>query len=82
MFGGGGIKPVPTRLCHVIYYHGDKKYPYSVVIRLIAIEKLPPSKFMHVKTQFCRRFAQQNRRKVRKSRVASSSVVDIICHLG
>ena len=21
------INPVPTRLCRVIYYHGDKKYP-------------------------------------------------------
>ena len=28
------FNPVPTRLCHVTYYHGDKKYPCLVGIRL------------------------------------------------
>ena len=21
------VNPIPTRLCHVIYYHSDEKYP-------------------------------------------------------
>ena len=24
------VNPIPTRLCHVIYYHGDEKYPCLV----------------------------------------------------
>ena len=28
------LNSVPTRLCHVVYYHGDKKYPYLVGIVL------------------------------------------------
>ena len=32
--------PIPTRLCHVIYCHGDKSYPRPVVIGLINIDKI------------------------------------------
>ena len=28
------LNPIPTRLCHMIYYHGDKKYSYLVGIGL------------------------------------------------
>ena len=28
------LNPVSTRLCHVIFYPGDRKYPYLVVIGL------------------------------------------------
>ena len=33
------VNPVPTRLCHVIYYHGDKKYPCVVGIGLMCEPK-------------------------------------------
>ena len=29
------LNPIPTRLCHVIYYHTDKKYPCLVGLGLI-----------------------------------------------
>ena len=32
-----GVNPIPTRLCHVIYCQGDKKYPCLVGIGLIVI---------------------------------------------
>ena len=28
------INPIPTRLCHMIYCHGDKSYPWLVGIGL------------------------------------------------
>ena len=31
------LNPVPTRLCHVIYYHGDNKYHRLVRIELMGI---------------------------------------------
>ena len=29
------LNPIPTRLCHMIYYHGDKKCSYLVGIGLL-----------------------------------------------
>ena len=29
------FNPVPTMLCYVIYYHGDKKYPYYTYFLII-----------------------------------------------
>ena len=38
------FNPVPTRLFHVIYYHGDKKFPSLVGIGL---KLLPPKRYPH-----------------------------------
>ena len=32
--------PIPTRLCHVIYCHGDKNYPCLVEVGLTEIDSL------------------------------------------
>ena len=34
---GPCVNPVPTRICHVIYYYGDKKYPSLVGIGFVYI---------------------------------------------
>ena len=35
------INPVPTRLCRVIYYHGDKKYPFLASGNRVKYHQLP-----------------------------------------
>ena len=47
------IKPILTRLCHVIYCHGDRSYPCLVGIGLRDLQRdLEERIFIHIKLNF------------------------------
>ena len=41
------FNPIPSRLCHVMYYHGNKKYPCLVGIGLSGLlQKILPRAYL------------------------------------